>query len=167
MLHTASAAKLSELIDIMTLHKDGSPKDPNETLELMRRIAKIREELIGTVGDNATERDELHRDDASKCYQRLGRILLERHLDRLRQLGLDARRLADDGGVAVRVAAGRAARVDPDGGVAVGRVVREAAARVRTPTAGAGTCHGDAINRNETSVGEEVAGAGASATPLI
>ena len=30
--HTASVAKLSKLIDIMMLHKDGSPKDANETL---------------------------------------------------------------------------------------------------------------------------------------
>ena len=38
-----SVAKLSELIDIMMLHKDGSPKDANATLEFMRRVAKIRE----------------------------------------------------------------------------------------------------------------------------
>ena len=39
-LHTASVAKLSKLIDIMMLHKDGSPKDANATLEFMRRLAK-------------------------------------------------------------------------------------------------------------------------------
>ena len=44
-LHTASVAKLSKLIDIMMLHKDGSPKDANATLTSMRRSAKIREEL--------------------------------------------------------------------------------------------------------------------------
>ena len=55
-LHTASVAKLSKLIDIMMLHKDGSPKDANETLAFMRRSAKIREELLATSSDNATER---------------------------------------------------------------------------------------------------------------
>ena len=79
LLHTASAAKLSELIDIMTLHKDGSPKDPNETLEFMRRIAKIREE-IETRSDNATERVELGEDSVSWCYRRFGRTLLTHDL---------------------------------------------------------------------------------------
>ena len=32
-LHTASVAKLSDLIDIMMLHRDGSAKDANATLE--------------------------------------------------------------------------------------------------------------------------------------
>ena len=44
-LHTSSVAKLSALIDIMMLHKDGSSKDANAALEFMRRVAKIREEL--------------------------------------------------------------------------------------------------------------------------
>ena len=79
LLHTASAAKLSELIDIMTLHKDGSPKDPNETLEFMRRIAKIREEME-TRSDNATERFELAEDSVSLCYRRFGRTLLTHDL---------------------------------------------------------------------------------------
>ena len=35
-LHPAPVAKLSELIDIMMLHKDGSPKDANATLTFMR-----------------------------------------------------------------------------------------------------------------------------------
>ena len=45
LLSEASTAKLSALIDIMMLHKDGSAKDPNETLKFMRRIAKVREEI--------------------------------------------------------------------------------------------------------------------------
>ena len=79
-LHTASVAKLSELIDIMMLHKDGSPKDANETLDFMRRAAQIREELPPTASDNATERVELDADDVSKCYQRFGRVLLTHDL---------------------------------------------------------------------------------------
>ena len=95
-LHTASVAKLSELIDIMMLHKDGSPKDANATLTFMRRSAKIREELRATSSDNATERVEssdnatervessdnaterveLDKDEVSLCYRRFGRILL-------------------------------------------------------------------------------------------
>ena len=95
-LHTASVAKLSELIDIMMLHKDGSPKDANATLTCMRRLAKIREELRATSSDNATERVEssdnatervessdkaterveLDKDEVSLCYRRFGRILL-------------------------------------------------------------------------------------------
>ena len=80
LLHTASVAKLSELIDIMMLHKDGSPKDANATLEFMRRAAEIREELRPTASDNATERVELDTDDVSKCYQRFGRELLTHDL---------------------------------------------------------------------------------------
>ena len=95
-LHTASVAKLSELIDIMMVHKDGSPKDANATLTFMRRSAKIREELRATSSDNATERVEssdnatervessdnaterveLDKDEVSLCYLRFGRILL-------------------------------------------------------------------------------------------
>ena len=75
-LETASVAKLSELVDIMMLHKDGSPKDANETLDFMRRAAKIREELRATSSDNATERVELDEDEVSLCYRRFGRILL-------------------------------------------------------------------------------------------
>jgi hypothetical protein len=75
-LHTAAVAKLSKLIDIMMLHKDGSPKDANATLHFMRRSAKIREELRATSSDNATERVELDEDEVSLCYQRFGRILL-------------------------------------------------------------------------------------------
>ena len=75
-LHTASVAKLSKLIDMMMLDKDGAPKDANATLDFMRRTAKIREELRATSSDNATERVELDIDDESLCYQRFGRILL-------------------------------------------------------------------------------------------
>ena len=57
-LQTTSIAKLSKLIDIMMLHKDGKPKDANATLTFMRRLAKIREELRATSSDNATERVE-------------------------------------------------------------------------------------------------------------
>ena len=75
-LHTVSVAKLSELIDIMMLHKNGSPKDANATLEFMRRCSRIREKLRPTSDDNATERVELNTDEVSLCYQRFGRILL-------------------------------------------------------------------------------------------
>jgi hypothetical protein len=85
-LQHASVAKLSKLIDIMMLHKDGSPKDANATLTFMRRLAKIREELRATSSDwttegvessdNATERVELDEDEVSWCYRRFGRILL-------------------------------------------------------------------------------------------
>ena len=70
----------------MMLHKDGSPKDANVTLTFMRRSAKIREELLATSSDNATERVEssdnaterveLEEDEVGVCYQRFGRILL-------------------------------------------------------------------------------------------
>ena len=95
-LHTASAAKLSELIDIMMVDENGSPKDANATLTFMRRLAKIREELRATSSDNATERvessdnatervessdkaterDELDEEEVSWCYRRFGRSLL-------------------------------------------------------------------------------------------
>ena len=85
-LHTASAAKLAELIDIMMVDKNGSPKDANATLTFMRRLAKIREELRATSSDNATEgvessdnateRVALDEDEVSLCYRRVGRILV-------------------------------------------------------------------------------------------
>ena len=80
LLHTASAEKLSKLIDIMMLHKDGSAKDANATLHFMRRTAKIREEVLATVSDNATERVELSEADVSSCYRRFGRMLLANDL---------------------------------------------------------------------------------------
>ena len=64
LTHAASVKKLSQLIDIMMLHKDGSSKDANATLEFMRRVAKIREEVLATASDNATERVELSEEDA-------------------------------------------------------------------------------------------------------
>ena len=67
-LHTASVTKLSQLIDIMMLYKDGSPKDANETLAYMRKVAAIRDEILPTASDNATEHVELDEDDVSKCY---------------------------------------------------------------------------------------------------
>jgi hypothetical protein len=79
-LHTAAVGKLSKLIDIMMLHKDGSPKDPNTTLHFMRRAAKIREEVRATSSDNATERVELDEAEVSLCYQRFGCMLLTEYL---------------------------------------------------------------------------------------
>ena len=80
LLHTTSAAKLSQLIDIMMQHKDGSPKDANATLRFMRRVARIREEVRATAGDNATERVELDEDAVSLCYQKFGRMLITHDL---------------------------------------------------------------------------------------
>ena len=77
-LHTSAFAKLSKLIDIMMLHKDGRPKDPNATLHFMRRVAKIREELLGTSSWSGL--DELDEAAVSVCYQRFGRILLTNDL---------------------------------------------------------------------------------------
>ena len=79
-LHTSAFAKLSKTIDIMMWHKDGRPKDPNATLHFMRRVAKIREELLATSSDNATERVELDATAVSVCYQRFGRVLLTNDL---------------------------------------------------------------------------------------
>ena len=79
-LNTASRAKLSRLIDIMIAHKDGTPKDPNDTLAFMRRCAQIREEVRPTWGDNATERVELNEKDVALCYKTFGRNLLSNDL---------------------------------------------------------------------------------------
>ena len=75
-LHTASVAKLSALVDIMMLTKDGSPKDVNATLDLMRWLATFRDEIRATSSDNATEHVELDEDEVSLCYRRFGRSLL-------------------------------------------------------------------------------------------
>ena len=58
LLYPAAVAKLSELIDIMMTDTKGALKDPNATLIFMRRVAKVREELLATSIDNATERVE-------------------------------------------------------------------------------------------------------------
>ena len=92
-LHAESIVKLAELIDIMMLHKDGSVKDPNDTLTFMKRVAVIREEVLDTLSDNATERVEratssynatehveLDQQEVSLCYQLFGRILLTEDL---------------------------------------------------------------------------------------
>ena len=77
---TTSVTKLSRLIDVMMLHKDGSPKDPNATLMFMRRVANVREQVQASASGNATERVELDPDAVSNCYQRFGRILLTKDL---------------------------------------------------------------------------------------
>ena len=77
-LHTASVAKLSQLIDIMLLHKDGSLKDPDQTLAFMRSCARQRDDQ--TYHYNATERVELDKNDVSSCYQRFGRNLIKHDL---------------------------------------------------------------------------------------
>ena len=89
-LHTGSVAKLSKLIDIMMLHKDGSRKDANATLAFMRRVGKIRDEVRASSrdnatervesSDNATERVELDEEQVSLCYRKFGRILLTHDL---------------------------------------------------------------------------------------
>jgi hypothetical protein len=76
-LNAISLAKLSELIDIMMLNKDGSPKDADATLPLMRRLAAIRDEVLGQRSiDNATEHVELNPEEVSLCYRLFGRSLI-------------------------------------------------------------------------------------------
>ena len=80
LLHTASVAIRSKVIDIMMLHKNGTPKDANATWRFMKRAASIREELLATASDNATEHGELDEDAVSLCYQRLGHNLITHDL---------------------------------------------------------------------------------------
>ena len=80
MLTSNSIAQLAKLIDIMMLHKDGSPKEANTTLQFMKRVAKVRKELLEAASDNATERVELNQEAVSKCYQRLGCNLITHDL---------------------------------------------------------------------------------------
>jgi hypothetical protein len=81
LLHTTSIAKLSQVIDIMMLHKNGSPKDANQTLAFMRSCASIRNTMLQSVFRyNATERVELDTNDVSSCYQRYGRNLITHDL---------------------------------------------------------------------------------------
>ena len=69
MLHTASVAKLSQLIDIMLLHKDGSLKDPDKTLAFMRSCARQRHDQIYHY--NATERVELDKNECPRVISGL------------------------------------------------------------------------------------------------
>ena len=78
LLSTASVRKLSDLIDMMMLTKEGIAKDANDTLQLMRRVAAIRSTMLKS--DNATEHVELEEDDVSKCYQQFGHDLLTHDL---------------------------------------------------------------------------------------
>jgi len=81
LLHTTSAAKLSQVIDIMMLHKNGSPKDANQTLAFMRSCASIRDTMLQSVSRyNATERVELDTNDVLSCYQRYGCNLITHDL---------------------------------------------------------------------------------------
>ena len=64
----------------MMVHKDGSPKDPNETLRFMRRCERIRKDVLVMARDNATERVELTEDEVPLCYQRFGRYLITHDL---------------------------------------------------------------------------------------
>ena len=78
LLHTASVAKLAQVIDIMLLHKNGAAKDPNETLAFMRSCSAARDSQIYPY--NATERVELNANEVSACYQRFGRNLIKHEL---------------------------------------------------------------------------------------
>ena len=81
LLHTTSAAKLSQVVDIMMLHKNGSPKDANQTLAFMRSCASIRDTMLQSVSRyNATERVELDTNDVLSCYQRYGCNLITHDL---------------------------------------------------------------------------------------
>ena len=81
LLHTTSAAKLSQIIDITMLHKNGSPKDANQTLAFMRSCAAIRDTMLQSVSRyNATEHVELDTNDVLSCYQRYGRNLIKQKL---------------------------------------------------------------------------------------
>ena len=81
LLHTTSIAKLSQVIDIMMLHKNGSPKDANQTLAFMRSCASIRDTMLQSVSRyNATERVELDTNDVLSCYQRYGCNLITHDL---------------------------------------------------------------------------------------
>jgi len=81
LLHTTSVEKLSQVIDIMMLHKNGSPKDANQTLAFMRSCASIRNTMLQSAWRyNATERVELDTNDVSSCYQRYGRNLITHDL---------------------------------------------------------------------------------------
>ena len=65
----------------MMLHKDGSPKDANQTLAFMRSCASIRNTMLQSAWRyNATERVELDTNDVSSCYQRYGRNLITHDL---------------------------------------------------------------------------------------
>jgi len=75
LLHTASVAKLSQLINIMLLHKDGTAKDPNETLAFMRSCSSVRD--VQSYPHNAIELDK---NEVSSCYQRFGRNLIKQKL---------------------------------------------------------------------------------------
>ena len=81
-LHTGAVANLSQLIDIMVLQKDGSPRDPNATFQFMRRIVSIRDQRLEhlPLPSFATERVELDDIDVSWCYQRLGHNLITHDL---------------------------------------------------------------------------------------
>ena len=78
LLHTASVTKLAQVIDIMMRHKDGSPKDANETLACMRSCSAVRDSQIYPY--NATERVELDDNEVAACYQRFGRNLIKHEL---------------------------------------------------------------------------------------
>ena len=93
LLNPESLAKLSELIDIMMLHKDGSAKDANDTWAFMRRVAIIRDDVRATLrniatelveqstwSDNDTGRVQLDTEEVGLCYRRFGRILLTHDL---------------------------------------------------------------------------------------
>ena len=93
LLNTASVRKLSHLIDMMMLTKEGIAKDANKTLQFMRRVQAIRSTMLSlrrpqyqafdnasNPSDNATEHVELAELDVSKCYQQFGHDLLTHDL---------------------------------------------------------------------------------------
>ena len=78
--NSASIKEMSNIVGIMTTNKDGTTKDPNETLYFMRRVASVREQLLADRKEDPKTRDELNETDVSLCYQRFGRELLTHDL---------------------------------------------------------------------------------------
>ena len=77
-LSEENLARLSDLMNIMMFTKEGTRKDPAQTLQFMRRCACIREK-VGRLGV-ATEHAVLSEKAVSACYHRFAVDFLENDL---------------------------------------------------------------------------------------
>ena len=71
---------LADVLNIMMVDKEGSPKDPKKTLEFMRRCERARQAVIETTGRPATEQLHLEESNVVACLSHFALDYLQNDL---------------------------------------------------------------------------------------
>ena len=71
---------LADVLNIMMVDKEGSPKDPKKTLEFMRQCERARQAVIETTGRPATEQLHWEKSNVSACHKHFALDYLQNDL---------------------------------------------------------------------------------------